>query len=47
MVWVLVASSIYFLNCSEWTVIVGILMSASQIQYRNFGNIKQKEENAN
>jgi len=43
LVWGLVASSIYFLNWSEWTVVVGMLMSASQLKPKHFG-LKYKVE---
>lgn len=36
LIWGLTASAIYFLNWSEWTVLVAILMSSSQLQYRSF-----------
>jgi len=37
LVWGLVAAAIFYLQWSEWTVIVGIIMSASQFQPRSFG----------
>ena len=43
MVWGLTASSIYYLHWSEWTVVVGILMSASQLKPKHFG-IETKEK---
>jgi len=37
LVWGLVVSAIYFLNWNEWTVLVGIIMSASQLKPSHFG----------
>ena len=37
LIWGLVASAIYFLNWSKWTVVVGIFLSASQLTPEHFG----------
>lgn len=37
MVWGLVASAIYFLGWSEYTVIVGMILSGSQLKPKHFG----------
>lgn len=37
LIWGLVAAAIFYLQWSEWTVLVGIIMSASQFQPRSFG----------
>jgi len=47
LIWGLVAYAIYFLNWSEWTVIVGILMSGAQLKPKYFGldyNIGEDDE---
>jgi len=37
LVWGLVAAAIFYLQWSEWTVIVGIILASSQFQPRHFG----------
>jgi hypothetical protein len=37
LIWGLVASSIYYLEWSEWTVVIGILMSGVQLDPSYFG----------
>lgn len=36
LVWGLTACSIYFLQWSEWTILVGIIMSSLQLKYKSF-----------
>lgn len=36
LIWGLTASAIYFLNWSEWTVLVAILISSSSIKIYEF-----------
>jgi len=46
LIWGLTASVIYFLQWSEWTVLVAIIMSSAQLTPRHFGlnyKIKDKE----
>jgi len=43
MIWTLVASSVYFLHWSAWILLLGVLMSTSQLKPIYFGldyNIK-------
>ncbi len=45
LVWGLVSGAIYFHNWNEWTVLVGIIMSVSQLKPKHFGlPYKIKEE---
>jgi len=37
LIWGLTASAIYYLNWSEWTVLVGIIMSGAQLKPKHFG----------
>jgi uncharacterized ion transporter superfamily protein YfcC len=36
LVWGLIASAIYFLHWSEWFILLGILMSGSQLRIKDF-----------
>ena len=36
LIWGLTASAIYFLNWSEWTVLVAICISSLQLKYSSF-----------
>lgn len=47
LIWGLTASAIYFLNWSEYTVLVAMFLSSSQLQYRSFYvkfNSNEKED---
>lgn len=45
LIWGLVAGAIYYLKWNEWTVIVGMIMSTSQLKPKHFGlSYKIKEE---
>jgi hypothetical protein len=37
LIWGLTASAIYYLHWSEWTVLVGMIMSGSQLKPNHFG----------
>jgi len=45
LIWSLVASAIYFLNWNEWTVLVGLCMSMSQLTPKYFGLTYTIDEN--
>lgn len=36
LIWGLTACAIYFLNWSEWTVLVAIIASSEQLKYKSF-----------
>ena len=36
LIWGLTACAIYFLDWSEWTVLVAMVMSAEQLKYKSF-----------
>lgn len=36
LIWGLTASAIYFLDWSEWTVLVAIIASSEQLKYKSF-----------
>jgi len=37
LIWGLTASAIYYLNWSEWTVLIGMIMSNAQLKPKHFG----------
>lgn len=43
LIWGLTSASIYFLNCSFWIIIVGMIMSNAQLKPKHFG-LKYKIE---
>jgi len=44
LIWGLVAASIYYLHWSEWTILVGIVMSSAQFKPWHFGLSYEKPE---
>lgn len=36
LIWGLTASAIYFLNWSPWTVLIAMVLSSLQLQYKSF-----------